>query len=72
MQFSRFRLADESAGIRRSNAVLGHKFAEGGGVLVCVEWKMTFPDSMRCLEVAWKCQKDEWVRTLGTSRNPCF
>jgi hypothetical protein len=33
---------------------------------------MTFPDSMSCLEVAWTCQKGEWVRTLRASRSNCF
>jgi hypothetical protein len=59
-------------GIRESNAVPEHRFAEAGGVLVCVEWKMTVPDLMSCLEVTWKCQKDEWVNTLRTSRGNCF
>jgi hypothetical protein len=37
MQFSRFRLADESAGIRRSNAIPGNRFSEVGGMLARAE-----------------------------------
>jgi hypothetical protein len=52
IQFSRFRLADESAGIRRSNAVPGNRFAGDYEVLACTEWKMNFSDLMSHLEVA--------------------
>jgi hypothetical protein len=37
IQFSRFRLADESAGIRESNAVPENRFSEVGGLLVRTE-----------------------------------
>ena len=72
IQFSRFKFADESAGIIRSNAVPGNRFSEVGEMLAQIERKMNFPDSMSRLEVAWKCQKHEWVRTLRASRDHCF
>ena len=72
IQFSRFRFADESAGIRGNNAVPGNKLSEVGGLLAYIEWKINFPDSMSHLEVAWKCQNDEFLRTLRASREHCF
>ena len=37
IQFSRFKFADESAGIRESNAVPENRFSEVGGVLARTE-----------------------------------